>query len=159
MTQWTIDGVIMNSIINCMQYLLSYNNAIIWFICRFMGFMTNVWENMAMPMCGNISLTCLIICHSQLWWTVRSSVCTVDCHPVLTPWTTSEHWTDCRRCHMRVPCVTCSGLTLMTEVAGEYLPEVLATLLVRTSQRLLITAMDWLLSQGYIITLLMVCNS
>jgi hypothetical protein len=42
------------------------------------------------------------------------------CPQVLIHWTTFVSLTECRRCHMRVPCVISSGLILMIAVAGGF---------------------------------------
>jgi hypothetical protein len=42
------------------------------------------------------------------------------CPQALIHWTIFVSLTECRRCHMRVPCVISSGLILMIAVAGGF---------------------------------------
>ena len=76
-------------------------------------FMTNVFENMVMPMFGSTLLTPLISCQWQRLWLTAFSASMVACRLPLIRLIMREIWIEYRRYLMRVQCVILSGLIQM----------------------------------------------
>ena len=105
---------------------------------RSMDFMMNAFENTEMQMYGNISLIYLILYQLLLLLRTRSSVYMEVFHQVLTLWNKSNNSIDFKRFLMKVQCVISFGQILTIDAVGVSRQEVLATLLVKTSQSNLI---------------------
>lgn len=89
--------------------------------------MMNAAENTVIPMSGNAWLNYSIICHWLQLSKDNSSVCMAACLLPLKLWIISERWRECRKSLMKDPCATCSGLILMTDRDGGWIPEVQGT--------------------------------
>lgn len=105
---------------------------------RSMDFMMNAFENTEMQMYGNISLIYLILYQLLLLLRTRSSVYMEVFHQVLTLWNKSNNSIEFKRFLMKVQCVISFGQILTIDAVGVSRQEVLATLLVKTSQSNLI---------------------
>ena len=105
---------------------------------RSMDFMMNAFENTGMQMYGNISLIYLILYQLLLLLRTRSSVYMEVFHQVLTLWNKSNNSIEFKRFLMKVQCVISFGQILTIDAVGVSRQEVLATLLVKTSQSNLI---------------------
>lgn len=78
-----------------------------------MVFMTNVWENMAIQMCGKFLLNYLIIYHWLLLWKTKYFVCMVAYRRQLIVLIKLDNLIELKKFHKKVLCVIYSGLTLM----------------------------------------------
>lgn len=105
---------------------------------RSMDFMMNAFENTEMQMYGNISLIYLILYQLLLLLRTRSSVYMEVFHQVLTLWNKLNNSIEFKRFLMKVQCVISFGQILTIDAVGVSRQEVLATLLVKTSQSNLI---------------------
>ena len=105
---------------------------------RSMDFMMNAFENTEMELYGNISLIYLILYQLLLLLRTRSSVYMEVSHQVLTLWNKLNNSIEFKRFLMKVQCVISFGQILTIDAVGVSRQEVLATLLVKTSQSNLI---------------------
>ena len=122
------------SSLNVLQFLLIFLSILLDTVS-----MMNASVNMVMLMSGRDSLNSLTTFLSLPSLRIKFSASTVVSPPLSIHLIRSASSIAFRRLLTRVPSVISSGLTLMTDVVGVSLQEVLATLSARTSQNSSIT--------------------